>query len=293
MSTARKHHLVSAGLQRNFGAGDFIQLVSKTTDFDSVVHVRTAFWEKDYNSLRTGAGVNVELESEWTRIEDWALPLVRSASATNHTPTIDLAIKALMMTHWTRSYAMREVGDRIFKYAMEEHRVGLDDDPKLLRAFENQFGRPPQPGEMVAHFDTNADDLKTSNRLDVQRMVRHYNKGMKYLDPLHVQLITPATRRIGLILSDNPVVTQKYLAMGVHHRVALLDATAFFMPLTRWLAMTLTTKPQPDVEVSPIGAQELNRGTWRNALRFIACHPDQDWRRACAFGPAYVPASRT
>lgn len=284
MSKPRKHHVVTAGLQRNFADAQFVRLVSLTGDFDKVVPVRSAFFVKDFNTLRTPSGANVHLENEWARVEGWSLPHVRQVSdgGGTHTPEFDVAAKALMATHWTRGYAMREWATTAFGEYVEEHKRLQADNPKLLRAFVHDFGRQPEPGEVEAHIERCAAELKASGHLDVDRMVRHYNYAMRYLEPLHVQLIRPASRAFGFILSDNPVVMRKGLVIGVQNRIGLERADDFFMPLTRWLAVTLTAERQAEVSVPPLVVQQLNQITRRNAVRFVACHPAEDLARALA-----------
>jgi hypothetical protein len=151
----------------------------------------------------------------------------------------------------------------------------------------------PNDGEVLQIAMDRAAAIKATNELATDRMERHYNEALDYVDSLHVVLLKAATDRVGFILGDNPVVLQRGVTVGVHHGIAFKDANAHFMPLTRWTAMTLTPEPRPDAIVSPADMQALNRLSWRNSLRFIACHPDEDWRRACALGSTYVPSSRT
>jgi hypothetical protein len=80
-------------------------------------------------------------------------------------------------------------------------------------------------------------------------------------------------------------MTADRLRVGVLGGVRLDDADLLYFTLSRWVAVSFTPEPKPEITADPVGVQRLNHMMWRNANRFLALHPDEDWRRALALGP--------
>lgn len=290
---SRSHHVVSRGYLRNFTNADgLIQVVWRDSlaPVTAPTGVGAVFKSTDFNTYRSDEGAALdELEREWARVEDLALPRLRRAINGEADDDVAAAIKVVAAMHLARSFATRELWDR----TVQQHR-GLDDAARerLSVAFEEDEGRPPRPGEVEAAFGAHFDLHMALNYAFVEQMVSMHNRLLEEL-PDHVQLVARHERAsVGFITSDVPVVLTDRRRVGVLGGVAVREADVCFVPLSRDVAAFLTTHPEPHVrDVAPWIVQKLNHLVWQGSLRQIACHPAEDWRRALARAPRPSPAA--
>src|SRR5690349_3262968 len=102
MARRRRHHLVSRGYLRNFADGERVLLCSKATRTGKLVGTRDTFVESHFGSVLTDTGWNDEIEDEWTRLEDEALPSVRRLISGERGEHQLAAAKVLAAIHFVR-----------------------------------------------------------------------------------------------------------------------------------------------------------------------------------------------
>jgi hypothetical protein len=276
----RRHHVVSAGYQRHFADGELIRLWRKVSNTSKVIGVKDNFKRKGFNSAFTpDHGTIEELEDQWASIERKTLPAIQAAEQGDRSPALVQALKALVSMHYCRSYSHRDVASLTIDL-LRKQGLDLSEEPSMATAFEVQFGHPPQPGEMEARFDELVSSVEASNVLFVAGMTRIYGTVMKILEPLHLQIGTPAKTDFGLILGDTPVVIQSGINVGIREGVGIGRCDMVYMPLSRWTAMSFSAEPVPDAVLSPAHVQMLNLLMWRNCKDWLAAHPCEDFPRA-------------
>lgn len=275
-------HVVSRGYLRNFTDDDgLIQVVWRET-LEPVMGptgVGVVFRSKNFNTYWSAEGQALyELEAEWGRVENIALPHLRRAAEGHVDDDVTTAIKVTAVMHLARSFATR----RLWEASIENHRA-LDDEARkrLAAAYEEEEGRAPGPGEVDAAFGAHFDAHIALNQAFVEEVVSTNNRLLDEL-PNHVQLVRRNSRSpVGFITADIPVALMDKLRVGILAGVGVRSADGCLMPLSRDVAAFLTTKREPDVHEAPVWVvQMLNHIVWRGALRQIACHPAEDWHRA-------------
>ena len=284
---ARKHHhVISKGYQRFFADGERIRLVDKVAGRDRVVSVTDAFARKHFNAVRTDAGRVDELEDEWQRVENASLPSVRALIAGDHSANHRHMAKVLAAVHLARSFAFELVWDRVWAATTKQRVDRVPANESLLAAFLEDFGRDPEPGEIEGLMAGAAAEMRGTNALFVERMAAGHNRLLEWFAPMHVQLVTCVGRSMPFITGDVPVANvedpTEGFRVGVAQGLAVGDSGHIYMPLGRRLGMFLTTRPEDDVATEPWKVQRLNRLVWRAAIRHVACHPEDDLRRAVA-----------
>jgi hypothetical protein len=282
----KHHHVVSRGYQRFFAEGELLTLLDKKTGTVSTpVGTHDAFAKRNFNTRWIGGKADDELESEWARLEDIFLPLVRDLNEGVRDQGRRNAAKVLASIHVARSYWFRNALERIFDQVATEHVATAEDDQELLKWFRLSHGRDPRPGEIAERVSHVSSVERGSREIFIERMAHGHNRILDILEPLRVQLLIPASKSVGFVLGDAPVVhyTEGWGAkVGNNDELTLGDAAYFYMPLGRYLAMRLTREDEGDQIVPPWKVQDFNWLTWRASIRFIACHPADDMRRALA-----------
>jgi hypothetical protein len=277
----RRHHVVSRGYQRFFADGERILLCDKATRTARSVGTADAFVQGRFNSYLTGNVWLDELEDEWARIENAALPHVRRLICRSILgPDEEAAVKVLAAVHFVRSYSLRDVFDRIFAETAATAPSGIASKKKIQRAYRRQHGRDAQPGEIEAHISERLEGLYDSNRLFVEQMVSSQSKALAIFEQLHLQLLRPVGSRIQLITGDTPLVIFDDSRVGLNAGVALGTALRRYMPLAPTLGVMFTTAREADQHISSLRAQELNWYVWRAAQKKVAGHPTADLSRS-------------
>lgn len=281
--TGPGHHIVSRGYLRNFAdKRGLIQLVWRNTlqAVTTPTGVGAVFKRTNFNTYRSSEGNAFDdLEDEWARVEGLALPLLRRAAEGDKDDETCAAVKVVAAMHLTRSEATHQ----LWKRTAQEHRhIDEEGRARIEEAFQDEEGRPPEPGEIDAAFGAYFDANMMRNEAFVQQMVSTHNRLLEEL-PNNVQLVRRNTRSaIGFITADIPVVIIDGPLTGFLAGVGIRTAENCLFPLSRDTAAFLTTRAEPDAVVAPYVVQQLNHRIWHGSLRQFVCHPDEDWHRALA-----------
>lgn len=279
---SKKHHYVSVGLLRLFSdhSGKRVAYLDKRNRTLRQVGVRDVFHEERLNSYRpVGAEkFSDELELEWSRRENTAIPLIRAARRGVETEGLHEAICFVLALHHARSLAVR----RAYLQYIAQDFSGIPERVEGLEgAFRSDYGRDAAPGEIQAIADRLVDESRTSNRVFVDTMLDQYHKVFERIHGLHMQRIWNPHREYGFVISDQPLVPWLEPLVFGHGRIPLLQADHVYMPLRRDLAVMVTSKlEEQDVVVNPITVCEMNSWTYQGAERFLAFPPDLDPARS-------------
>jgi len=285
----KHHHVVSEGYLRFFAADKHVLLCDKVPK-DGQPRMRLAgtkgvFVRRHFSSYTVDGQRFDQVEDEWQRLENEALPAVRHWIAGSEGPATRNEVKVLAALHFARSYGFRSFFDQVARDYKATATADLLADPRLRLAWLRDKGRVPEPGEAEALISKQFDEMVgPGNPLIIQRMANGYNVALEKLIPLHVQAVRPVSKGVDFITGDSPFVYYdgRQERVGARGRLALGDAQHAYMPLGPRLAVTFTTSPEGDV-VAPIWlVQELNILVWRAAFSQVACHPATDLSRALA-----------
>jgi len=280
---ARKHHhQVSQGYQRLFTPTRQIRLLDKETNVAGLVGVYDAFVRKHFCSYLGPDGEwSDELEDEWARLENNALPHARRLVAGARDAVGRNEIKVLAAIHYVRSVAFVQMHEMILQQVVGEQRAGISRNPTAIAYFKSSFGRDPVPGELEGHVDTAAAELPEGRRLLLSSMVDGYNKTLDILNKLHVQLVWPREGRSEFVFGDQALVHHDYRGrVSALGGVALGDADRAFLPLGPRLLALFTSRPFADTSIPARTVHELNEKTWQAAVRFVGASPTTDLRRS-------------
>ena len=145
-SRAVKQHLVSKGYQKNFADGKRKLSIVSVIDASIAKQLRPTKpnWVKDdWNSFTQADGeLNAQLETEFSKLENSALPVIRSVRAANLTETQRGAIVSLFAMHLVRSEAFAEFRAEHHGPTMNEIILTKADDVDY-RAQITPSGGPP------------------------------------------------------------------------------------------------------------------------------------------------------
>ncbi len=273
---------MSQGFQRLFTPTRQILLLHKLTQIARPCSVRNAFARKHFCSyLGPDGRWSDELEDEWSRLENDALPHARRLAAGARDFEARNEVKILAAIHYVRSESFVQMHERIVREVIADKRASLSRNPEAIAAFEADHGRLPQPGELEERFDVMAEALNQGRRFLLRQMVEGYNKTLDILGRLYVQLVWPRGERSEFVFGDQALVHYdakgRVSALG---GVALGDADRIFLPLGPRLLALFTSRPNSDTGISARTVQEFNDKTWRAAVRFIGASPNTDLRRS-------------
>jgi hypothetical protein len=274
---------VSAGYQRHFAHAGLIRLWHKHDNtWTKPVGVRDCFVEKGFNSAFTPDTSAVEhLEKEWERIENFAIPAIDALRSGDRSEGVVVALKALTAMHFARSYSHRDLSD-IALNAQRDDAADFEGRHLIVETFVSDFGRQPKAGEIEQRVRENIDTIEKSNLHFVDGMVRIHNRVMGILDPLHLQVAVPATRAVGFIIGDTPVVIQAGMRVGTRNGVGIGNCSHVYVPLSRWTAVSFVLQPHQDLMLIPAQVQQLNLLMRRSCITWLAAHPYEDIPRALA-----------
>src|SRR6476469_8609203 len=92
--------------------------------------------------------------------------------------------KSLMAMHWARSDAARAVHDRVVEEGLRRLKGAYDDeDTRLSRAYVEEFGRLPDPGEIEREVSAQVKAWADSNQFFVEKMAEYYNQALEKFRP--------------------------------------------------------------------------------------------------------------
>ena len=290
--TRKHHHVVSEGYQRLFARRDGILLIDKRLRVARIVGTKSAFARKHFSSYLKDGAWSDEVEDEWAARENYALPHARRLIAGARDAEARSAMKVLGAIHFVRSFAFEEVMKRIVdKMAVEAPaKFALKEDAQA--AFQTDFGRPPEPGEIEAMVRERWEEMNAGRALLIDEMVQSFNKTLDFLGPLETQLVWPLKRnRSHFVFADTPLVhyNQRDGRVSTLGGVALGDATRIFMPLSPVLAILFTTRHFSDGGIPEDTIQLLNLKSWDAAMRFVGCHPETRVLRSIPVSHFRVP----
>lgn len=244
--------------------------------------IRDCFVEAGFNSLRGSDPSGLEhLEQQWGRVEDAAIPAIAAAEQGDTSENVVGCIKSLAAMHFVRSYTLRDFARR----AIRDQRAKAPDyekAAKVVDAFKSDFRRSHRPGEIEALVLAKIDDIEVSNLYFVNSSVRLYGEVTKMLEPMPVTFVRPATRIVGFLTSDTPLVVAQGIRVGVRGGVPIGQAESLYMPLGRWLGACFGDALASDLALAPWQVQTLNHLMHRSCDEWLAAHPAENIPRALA-----------
>ena len=283
MARERRHHLVSRGFQRAWTAdGKRLLLVDIKERTGKLVGTRHAFCVPNVLTIQTQVGPNTDVEKAFGQVESLHMPhLRRFADQGDRDGEAEAAVRAILALHWARSESLLQLMQRILQQGFESFVEGLEGDKRLANAFDVDYQRAPEPGEIRGELRRSADALIWANAFFAWRVVDHYNRAGEHFSKLHSQRITmtrPA--RVDFVFADSPVVMKAGRRGTAREVVALMEADTLWCPLSPDVGVMLTTTPEDDYEIRPIPAQQLNQLSLGYAQRYLGAHPRTDLDRA-------------
>lgn len=276
-----RHHSVPQFLLRHIGTVGRVRMFDKSGHtYGKVVSVSNVFAEHGASSWFDGDQEVDDLEQEWSALEAMAAPVVKRLNA-DRAGTLEEGdadhLAGLAASMSARSQQARELSEEITRQVTSEMIDSAEHDNELRQDFVNIHGRPPNSGEvqeLVAHA---AAEFRQGRRHVIESMRYHHNRVSEMLTNLHVQLVRVPLELNGFSIGDTPVVLRSDDdRVGFREGVTVAEATFLFLPLGRYLGLSVTSGADvPVVDVTAKVVQTLNELTWRSATRFVACHPEE------------------
>ena len=283
-------HLVSRGYQNNFAdVYRRVMVFDVATGASGLVPTRRNFSEPNFNTYIDSNGHTIrELERDWMQIEGTVLDRIRRITPTSRASSEAEDVVALFAIHLVRSQAFRAAHLRIAADYRDNGLLELANHPLAIRAFRNEYGRDPKPGDLTAIAKSLWEGNATSNRSFADSMRTQYNGISQMLSRFKIQVITIDPRCGGLVIGDVPVVhantkTDQY---GFRDQLAIGDADVIIGPLSRYTAVALSVGhlsignrlvrgyvAHTHVSTKRL-LNQINAIFWRAATQVVACHPE-------------------
>ncbi len=281
------HHIVSAGYQRLFAAGEQITYVDRSTHSGRPVSVRDAFKEKNFNSWDRGRltdpifglaqppqgpAWDSTLEEDWAELERLAFPAMRRISDSLEHPGDRWRVAQITALHLTRSYAFEKFFVDSSIPALYNFSLFMCNKQDFVKDFHRQYGRDPRVEDVLPTLE-----VFHQARWTFVSEMRH--QFVRYLELFYRRGCSILTCPPGqtLAFSDNPVVSYadaEHLSLGDE---PTSESMSFSMPISRTKAIWIHRRPDYGDGVLAIeDCQRLNQLQWSGAKRFVACHPDDD-----------------
>lgn len=273
-------HWVSKGYQANFADDQKrVAIIDLATckRLPKLRAVRSNFRERGFTTYLEDGERNQFLEDAFASLETTVLDRIRRVSAANCGPDMKVEVAHLFAIHLVRSPAYKAFHDAIADQVREEQVPDIAAEPRLAEKFEAQFGRPPDDGELLDLALQLYDEMDAHPGTVLGSMARQHDLMAERLNRFHMQVIEVDRSLPGLALGDTPIVhgypgEGRY---GYRDRLALLDATFIYGPLTRFVGVCFSSRRQPPAVVSTRWKLDtLNALTIRAAQEEVACHPD-------------------
>lgn len=287
---AEQHHLVSRGYQQNFANDEkrVAILDTRTARITSTDRpIKNNFTSAGFNSYIDADGsASAWLEREFAKVERPVLDQIRRITVGSPRPSAIGAVVGLMSLHLVRNRAFAEFHDDILDQTRREQAAKMLRDPRLQAMHLKQLGMPASESSVQTMIDDWAEQSIASNSGLVESMSRQYNSLVDKLSCFRVQVISAERLETGFGLGDTPVVHANSGTgqVGFRDRLAVGDADIVMAPLSRWIAVALTARRVPSLELRTKKAlQRINAATIRAADAEVACHPDdsRELRRVC------------
>ena len=247
-----------------------------------LVGTRDAFCVPNLLTIQTPGGPNVDVENAFGEVESSSIPhLRRFADRGDRDGKAEAAVRSILALHWARSQSLVQLMRRILDEGFEDFVERLESDKGLAKAFDMDYQRAPNPGEVRRELRRSADALIWANAFFAWRIADHYNRAGEHFSKLHSQRITIARpQRVNFVFADSPVVMKAGKRGTAREVVALMEADTLWCPLSPDVGVMLTTTPEDDYEIRPIPAQQLNQLSLGYAQRYLGAHPRTDLDRA-------------
>lgn len=295
MTRSEQHHLVSAGYQRNFGTDDRrLDIVdARTGDVIKLGRAIRKNWRREHwHSVidPTTGDADASLEESFSKVETWVLAAVRHVKAGQLTEEQSAAIVSLFAMHVARSHAFRSWTDELSERKLPGIIQAVASKSRPAELFEQQIGRPPEPGELEALAQRVSDERTKSGAWRRDGIANNHNELVDILNSRHIQIIEVDDALPGLVLGDVPIVhaNLKDRRFGYRDRLAVCDADLIIGPLTRRVLACFSATPDPHVRITT--KRRLNEVIAlfaRAAVSEVACHPEDlpNLRRVCRNKP--------
>lgn len=293
-------HWVSQAYQANFGTVEkrLAILDIATGEFlPKTRAIRRNFCEEGFTTYLEDGKRDQRLEDAFAGLETTVLDQIRKVSATNRGPEMKVQVVHLFAIHLVRNPTYKALYDKIAAEVRASEIATIAAEPSLPAAFERDFGRPPNEGELLDLALQQYDALHAHPGTVLGSMVRQHDLMAEKLNSLNMQVVTIDPLLPGFTIGDTPIVhghpaTDRY---GFRDRLALMDASFVFGPLTRRVGVCFSSRNLPSVRVKTKRMlNTLNGLTIRAASAEVACHPDereaarQAWRRLDRLPPSFL-----
>lgn len=293
-------HWVSKAYQANFAdAEKRVAIVNLSTcrRLPKTRAIRSNFRERGFTSYLEDGRRNQELEDAFASLESTVLDRIRKVSAANAGPEWKVEVAHLFAIHLVRSPAYAAFHDKIACDVRSRGVPKIAAEPRLAELFEGEVGRPPDDGELLNLTHQQFDKMGAHPSTVLGSMARHHDLMAEKLNQFHMQVVEVDRSLPGFALGDTPIVhgdpaTTRY---GFRDRLALLDASFIFGPLSRYVGVCFASRSQRAVSVrTRKQLDRLNGLTVRAALSEVACHPDdaraigQVCHRLDRFDPSFL-----
>ena len=180
-------------------------------------------------------------------------------------------VRAFIAMLYCRSYDTDRLDAAMWRDDTAIAATRWEADPLARAAFERDYGRPPNPGEMGQAVIEQSELVRQHRKTVISLMISVYNKTLHLLAAKTLS-IARCTTGAELVTSDRPVVLGE-------------PDGATYVPLSRTIGAFLTNDRRCRTPmITKTEASSLNNAMWRNAERFVACHPDLNWPDACRVG---------
>lgn len=266
--------------------GESILVVERATRTARVQGTRDTFVQTGFLTVRRGAEVSDYAEDEFQRIENFAIPTVRELG--NGAPLADhhqMSVVALAALLFSRSFATELVRGRAAQTVLDQAVGGLNADPRALRVVQSGGGTVESISNLLVASWT--EEWETRG-LQVKSIIEYYNRALDYLKKRELHLFR-ALPGVEFITSDNPLVLSgddRLMRLGVHNGVGLHSAAKIVLPLSRTTCVVFGVAGEGYHvhQATRAWARTVNNASWRNSVRYVACHPDLDWSAAAGLG---------
>lgn len=252
----RRQHLVSRGYQRNFASENiWVAVIDAHTGRTVSPHRSIGVnWRlDDFISVMLPDGtVDDALEREFGERERVFLRLVRHIQVNQPVrPEQKAALDDLAAVHLARNSAFKVAHQQIVRGTLEQEWPKLAKDDRLRLKFVQQWGRPPEPGELEAIIATVGNAFVSSPDFFTAGVQRVAADLQPLLARWMVQLVGCDDNLPGFILADNPVVHGRRSEgrFGFLHAGALGDADMIVVPISRRVVAFYSSRRLPDVVI--------------------------------------------
>jgi hypothetical protein len=283
---ARRAHVVPRGFQRYFAEGEQITLVDKRNRTGRLVGTKDAFVSNGLLTVRINGTSSDEMEDEFARVESHVLPaLARIRPGEWPTGEDHLLMCAAGSLLWARSFGAEELRNRISTEMIDRSTERFASHQRFARIFRAQHGRDPARSDVEETVRESMRQIERERQVAVSAIARHYMQGIERFSAMDYDVLAASTGH-EFVTSDSPVLLgldPEFGAVGMHNRIGIEKAQAIYVPIRRTVAVRFHREgPGTHRRLLPRAMAVLNNAMWRNAVRWVACHPSVDWRRACS-----------